>query len=194
MDLEASYKNFEDEKIIQLAQYEVEKLTPEAVKILKNEIINRKLNKKLIDVIDEQIEGISIDSFFEYAKFLLNLPCPICGKKDGDIDITRKGQVISAIVFTSYDKILICGCKDCLRKEIKRGMIMSLFLGWWGIPMGPIKTIQSIFYNLKKIKGTKTNDQSEDFIKFAYANKGYIMTNLDDEKELFELIKNINLH
>lgn len=39
-----------------------------------------------------------------------------------------------------------------LRKDeyaIKHGwpyLIASLFLGWWGIPWGPIYTIQSIFY------------------------------------------------
>jgi len=192
MDLEKKYNEFEDEKIIRIAQYETEKLTPEAIEILKKEIISRKLDPKLIEVIDDQLNGLLIDDFLEYTKFLIHLPCPICGKRDNEIDIMRKGQVVSAIFFTGYDKILICGCKDCLRKKIKSSMILSLIIGWWGIPMGPIRTIQSVFYNLKQIKETKTIYQSEDFLRFAYANKGFIMTNLDNEDELFDLIKGIN--
>ena len=71
-------------------------------------------------------------------------------------------------------------------------MTVSLFLGWWGIPWGPIRTIQSIVFNLRKLKENRNNSQSEDFLKFAYANKGFIMTNLGNNKELFELIKGIN--
>jgi hypothetical protein len=192
MNLENSYKGFDNEKITLLAQYEAEKLTPEAVELLKKEIISRNLNPKLIEIIDDQIKGISHEDFFEYSKFLLQLPCPICGQRYGEIDITRKARVVSVLIFTGYDKILICGCKDCLKKEIKRTMIISLIIGWLGFPFGPIRTIQSLYYNLDRIKETKTPDQSEDFIKFAWANKGFIMTNLDNEDELFGLIKGIN--
>lgn len=192
MNIENSYKEFDNDKITFIAQYEVEKLTPQAVDLLKNEIILRNLNPQLIEIIDEQLKGIEADDFIGYAKFLIQLPCPICGERYNEIDITRKAQVVSVLIFTGYDKILICGCKSCLRKEIKRAMIISLIIGWWGFPFGPIRTIQSLYYNLNKIKETKTPDQSEDFVRFAWANKGFIMTNLDNENELYDLIKKIN--
>lgn len=190
--MENIFKTYSDNKITLIAQYEAELLDPEAVDLLKKEIILRKLNPKLIEIIDDLIIGISQEDFFEYSKFLLQLQCPICGKYKGMIDITRKCSVISVLVYTGYYRILICGCKDCLRKKIKRTMIISLILGWWGFPFGPIRTIQSIFYNLKKIKETKTTELSEDFIKFAWTNKGFIMTNLNNETELFDLIRGIN--
>ena len=192
MNLEKSYKEFGNDKIINLAQYEIKKLTPEAIEILRKEIVRRKLNPKLIEIIDEQINGLRIDDFFEYAKFLLNLPCPICGLRGKKIDLTRKGLVVSFIFLTNYDKILICGCKDCLRKKIRKSMILSLLTGWWGVPLGPLKTIQSVFFNLRKLEETRSEDQSEDFLKFVYANTGFIHANLENESELFDLIKGIN--
>ena len=88
MDLEKSYKEFDNDKITILAQYEVEKLTTEALDLLKKEIILRNLNPKLIEIIDEQLKGILPDDFFEYSKFLLQLPCPICGQRYSEIDTT----------------------------------------------------------------------------------------------------------
>ncbi len=192
MNIEENYKSFEDYKIIRIAQYEADKLTPEAVEILRNEIKIRKLNPELLTAIDTQIEGTTLDDFFEYGKFLINLPCPICGKCDKEIDITRKGRVVSMIVFSGYDKILVCGCKDCLKKEITKTMILSLLIGWWGFPWGPINTIKSLIYNIKKIKETKNNEQSEDFLKFVNYNLGYISSNLENEDKLLELLENIN--
>jgi hypothetical protein len=192
MDLTKLYKGFDDEKIERLALYEVEDLSNTAVDLLKKEIVCRNLNPRLIEVIDAQLKGISVDEFFEYSKLLLNLPCPVCGKRGGNLDITRKGQVVSVVFFTGYDQVLICGCKDCLRKMIKRSLTVSLIFGWWGFPLGPIRTIQSIIFNIKRLKETRTEMQSEDFLKFAYANKGYIMAYVDSESDLLGLISEIN--
>ena len=60
--------------------------------------------------------------------------------------------MFSAVVFTSYQKKAVVACPDCLGAEARRGLWTSALLGWWGVPWGPIRTIQSISVNLSTIR------------------------------------------
>ncbi len=75
-------------------------------------------------------------------------------------------SVRSYIILTSVEKPLIIACPECISNSAKSALIKNLFLGWWGIHWGPIRTIHSIFLNLKAINAEKYNSPTREFIEF----------------------------
>jgi len=77
--------------------------------------------------------------------------------KDYEHEIKRGGKfvtfqyTISVIFFTFKETssiYLIKGSESSVFKGL-RFTLLTFFLGWWGIPWGPIYTIQSLINNLK---------------------------------------------
>ena len=182
---------YTNEQIIETAQYEVDKLSDTDIILLKTEIENRKLNPHLLEAIDIQRNGQSVFDFFENVRFLLNLPCPHCGKKDTPINITRKAQVVSFLIFTGYDKLLTAGCPDCIKKDLDKASRYTRIMGWWGVA-GPVRSLQALEYNKIRAEELDKNEPTTDFMKFAYANRGFIIANIENEAELSSLIQTIN--
>ncbi len=56
-------------------------------------------------------------------------------------------SVIMLTVFESTAVYLIRSEESRITKGLP-WILLSLFLGWWGIPWGPIRTVQSIWINL----------------------------------------------
>lgn len=186
-----SYRTFSDKQIEQKAQYEVEKLKDEDVVQLKAEIEKRNLSKRLLEAIDIQRNGETAFDFFEHVSFIRNLPCPHCGKTEQPINITRKAQVVSFLIFTGYDKLLTVGCPDCIIKNLEKASQQSRYLGWWSVT-GPARTLQALKFNEIQAYKIVKNEPTEDLIKFAYANRGFIIANIENEDELKSLINSIN--
>lgn len=180
-----------DNQLTELAQYEAEKLKIEEVLLLKAEIEIRKLNSHLLEAIDIQRNGESIFDFFEHVSFLQHLPCPHCGKNDKPINITRKAQTVSFLIFTGYDKLLTVGCPECIKKDIEKASSYTRYFGWWGIT-GPIRALQALEYNKIRAEELDKNEPTVDFMKFAFANRGFIISNKDNKDELSSLIQSIN--
>jgi hypothetical protein len=95
-------------------------------------------------------------------------PCKECGGL-APVDIYKSHQVYSALLWTSWKSIPHFCCQECGRKHQIKGMLYSLFLGWWGVPFGLIITPFQIIRNV--IEMTRNSAQpSADFIRIARIN------------------------
>lgn len=76
-----------------------------------------------------------------------NYYCDKCGRKDSTLRVTIFIWVVS-LLFVTYKQgwghIL---CSKCRIKYSLLFNIQVFFMGWWGIPFGPIYTIEALFKN-----------------------------------------------
>lgn len=73
--------------------------------------------------------------------------CPECGGP-GPVDVHTSHRVWSAIVMTSWGSRPQISCRRCgTRAQIREG-VLSLLLGWWALPWGPIITPVQVFRNV----------------------------------------------
>ncbi len=73
--------------------------------------------------------------------------CPACGKT-GPIDVHRSFKIWSALVLTSWKTEPRISCRKCATAAQSKGIVYSLFLGWWGFPWGFIITPIQIIKNI----------------------------------------------
>lgn len=73
--------------------------------------------------------------------------CPACGGP-GPVDIHISHRVMSALVFTRWSSHPLVASRSCGVKHQIEGLLISLFLGWWGFPFGLILTPIQIGRNL----------------------------------------------
>jgi len=191
-DLRNNYKRFSDDKLIQLATTDAAGLRPEAIQVLQEEIKDRGLSTDLLKGIDVQRKEINEKELLEFCEIIRKQPCPICGSALFKLNATLTGNVVSFLIFTNYEKKLVIACPDCLRKANKNAMIKSAFLGWWGIPWGIIRTIQSFIFNNKMSKQTQLEEPNENLIGFVLERVGTIEANKLDNARLQSLIKYLN--
>ena len=194
MDLEQirkNYADFDDFKIEHLAKNEVSGLNPEVVSILIDEIKKRGLDINLISGIEAQTKELTEIEVNELKSKVINLPCPDCGEKSGQLMGSIIRTVKSFIVFTSYKKGPIIACQSCLDKRRKSAMSTTFLWGWWGIPFGVFRTLITLIANLKDNK--KRNAISEEIIfSFVINNIGELRTNWDKESELVDFVRHTN--
>jgi hypothetical protein len=83
--------------------------------------------------------------------------CERCGTRD----TTVRGTVffwVFSIVFASFRRTAAgIWCDRCRRKESLKWTTVSLLVGPWGFPWGPIWTVQAIYRNLFR-GGFQTTD------------------------------------
>ena len=81
---------------------------------------------------------------------------------------------------------MIIGCTDCITASARNALLKSLLLGWWGIPWGPIRTIESVFTNIKAKDSNRYYGQTKEFMEFvrlhssAIKAKIHMIDNLND--------------
>jgi hypothetical protein len=76
--------------------------------------------------------------------------CRKCGKVDSTLRASAFVYTLSAVVIT-LRRPASSGifCSSCRRKEGIKWSLLTSLLGWWGIPWGPIFSVQSISRNLR---------------------------------------------
>ena len=144
-EIARNYQHYEDEKIEYLA-LNSRGLRKEAVAVLKDEIIRRNLDTRLLQWID--FETIEFESFEKEQLIhkISNLICPNCNSFS-DLKAYQFITVVSFItecVTNEYTQII---CNQCASKERKNSMLQTFLLGWWslkGLFVTPITLINSI--------------------------------------------------
>jgi hypothetical protein len=82
--------------------------------------------------------------------------CPKCHAR-GPVDVHISHRIYSALIYSSWRNIPNLCCRSCGRKIQVKDTIISLILGWWGIPLGLIMTPVQIAKNISGIiKGPNT--------------------------------------
>jgi len=84
-------------------------------------------------------------------------PCPKC-QGAGPVDVHASHWVYSAIAWTSWGSRPELCCRSCGAKKQWRDGVFSLFLGWWGMPLGFLITPVQLARNFVGITGIKGPD------------------------------------
>lgn len=74
--------------------------------------------------------------------------CERCGRLDASLRIAAFQYVYSALLFTSRKVAVGVWCSGCRRTEGWKWSLLTFFLGWWGIPWGPIYSIGALAQNI----------------------------------------------
>lgn len=71
--------------------------------------------------------------------------CQKCGKSDSSLRIASFPYVISIIFVTFRRQWGGLYCRQCRTQEMRKAKLLSMFLGWWGIPFGFFYTLGVLF-------------------------------------------------
>lgn len=183
-----NYQRMSDDDLVRIATEDAAGLTPEAREIIKEEIEKRNLNRNIIKGVQAQNKELTGKEIDAYCKIVRNLDCPSCGTIHSKLNGTMTGEVISFILFTQYRKKIIVACPACLAKANNKALIMSATLGWWGIPWGVIRTVQSISQNLKSKKAIHLDSPNTYLTSFVLSHIGQLETYRNDRQKLQEAI------
>lgn len=189
-DIRENYKNFYDEKIIQIAQNESKGLRPEVLEILKDEIIKRNLDRTLIIWVETESKPITDYEKETLKNIIENLPCPTCQGTERILrgyEINTVVSILISSIDTSETKFL---CKECGNKKKTISILKTLFLCLWsrrGILLTPITLIKDLFnlFFAKKIS-------NRIFDEFIETNIGLIRLRGKTKEVLNNLIINHN--
>lgn len=72
--------------------------------------------------------------------------CPVC-HGPGPVDIHTSHWAASIFVLTFWKSPTRLSCRSCGRNALVRDTLISVFVGWWGIPFGLILTPIQIVRN-----------------------------------------------
>ncbi len=163
-------------------------MTPEALEVIKEEIIRRKLDTSVIKGLEAQNKSYTIEEIDKYCNIIRQLNCPTCGTSHIALNATMTSEVMSFILFTQYINKLKIGCPNCLDKANKSALTKTALLGWWEIPWGIIRTIQAIGHNVKN-KNTNHCDTPNDFLRsYTLSKIGELETYKDNKEKLQQII------
>lgn len=185
------YRQMTDEQLLKIAQYEAADLNPTGLEILQEEIKRRELNPDLEKGIEAQIEGITEEEFEELANLIRHSSCPVCGKKDWPLQSEVVTEIVSVIVFTNRKQNLVIACPDCLREISNAVFRKTLILGWWGLPMGIIRTGQAVIQRFRSEERREELSQ-QGILEFSLASGGYLKANEDNPEAILQLLKENN--
>lgn len=168
-ELSEIYKDFDNEKIINLARFESKKLTDTAIPILKNEISKRQLDQKLIDWINLERNFFKGSELEILKTKIKHSKCSNCKIKNNNI----KGFYIHncSLTHNPREANLIL-CEECGKKFRNKNYIISATLGW----VSPKGFIKVPFYFLEELFDIPfRKKQSERILnEFIFENTGSI--------------------
>lgn len=78
-----------------------------------------------------------------------DVKCARCGRQDETLRLKLMHYVISLLLITFRRGSSGIWCDRCRAFEAAKWSFVSGILGWWGIPWGPIYTVQALFVNGK---------------------------------------------
>jgi len=86
--------------------------------------------------------GVPVDEPVEPLK----LPqCERCGAETPTLSVARFTYVLSIIIWSFRRSIEGVMCDPCRSKSAGRAALLTVLFGWWGLPFGPIYSLQSLY-------------------------------------------------
>ncbi|MBO9592397.1 MAG: hypothetical protein J7599_05755 [Niabella sp.] len=184
----AYYQQLDNDELMRIALHDAAGLTPQAQQIVQQELEKRNMGTAAADAVRIQNERYSLETIDGYCALARRLSCPSCGSSDMPLNGALISNTLSVFMITIQNKKLKIACPDCLDKANRKAITMTLLLGWWGIPWGPIRTIQSLGHN-NKSKTTNHEEGPNDYLRsFVVANIGAFEMYKNDKTKLQELI------
>ncbi len=91
--------------------------------------------------------NIPAEAVEAHARKLLQGLCPQC-QGAGPVEVFTAYRIWSALLMTSWRNEPHVCCRSCGTRHQLRSLLISVFLGWWGIPWGVILTPVQIVRNI----------------------------------------------
>jgi hypothetical protein len=88
--------------------------------------------------------------------------CQKCGRSDASLRWSAFPYVISIVILTFRRGWGGLFCGQCRRREMFKAKLLTLFLGWWGVPWGVFYTLGVLF---KSDNGDVPADVNADYLK-----------------------------
>jgi hypothetical protein len=105
-----------------------------------------------------------------HARQLRDGNCPRCNKA-GPVEVRNSYYVQSFILMTSWRTNTHVCCKPCGRKQNLKDGLLSLVLGWWGLPWGLLVTPIQVIRNLiAAIGGDSSSEPSPALLRVVRAH------------------------
>lgn len=183
-----NYQKKTDAELIQAATTDAIGLTAEAMEVVKEEIIRRKLDPSIIRALEAQNKTYTLEEIDSYCNLIRQLHCPICGSSVYPLNATMTSEVISFVIFTQWNKKLKIACPHCLDKANESALTKTALPGFWGIPWGIIRSVQAIGQNMKS-KKTNHTDTANDFLRsYVLSRIGELESCKDSKQQLQQII------
>jgi hypothetical protein len=186
--VQEAYQRMPDDELVRIATQDATGLTPEAIDIVKSEILRRGLDVNIAKGVDVQNRDYTIEDIDAYCNIISQLNCPFCGSAAEKLNATVTAEVMSFVVFSVYNKKVKIGCPGCLSKANNNALAKTVLLGWWGIPWGVIRTVQSIAVNIRSKKANHLQGHSDYLRGFVAGAIGEIETYKDNKGKLQQLL------
>lgn len=108
------------------------------------EILSNSESRAQYDIQSIQVENSAEDTC---AAGIDPIVCSCCGKISAQPRYVIFYMVKSYLVMTSRSTVQGIFCSACSEKRAIKASLITWLLGWWGIPWGPIYSVQALFAN-----------------------------------------------
>lgn len=186
-ELTESYKNFNNQKIINLATNESKSLREDVIPILEAEIERRNLDKNLLNWIKLErnfFKGAELQSL---KKIIQNSECSECGKKYNNIQGFNI-HYLSALDVNFDSEVIIC--ESCGKQLRKKSYIKTATLGL--LSFRSVFTVPIYFIGELIASFSRTKRSEKIIEEFIFENTGLIRE-YGNEK-IHELIGHHNIN
>jgi hypothetical protein len=129
-EIQENYKGFSDSKIENIARNESKGLRKEVLQILKDEIVTRNLNVRLVNWVDTESKSFEALERQNVISKIQNQNCPKCSK-NSKLYGFETNTVKAALFFTSINRNEVILCITCGKQEKLKAILITLFAGWW---------------------------------------------------------------
>lgn len=92
--------------------------------------------------------------------------CPHC-QSSSLVDAYTSYQITSFFVVTTTKTLLHISCQECGRKEQMKSLLMSMLLGWWGVPVGFFLTPLYVIKNIAAMGKNSLSKPSMELVEHA---------------------------
>jgi len=183
-----TYRKMSDQElVVNLTQHSAG-LTPEAMKIVREEVARRNLDGDITAGVEAQQRNYTVEEIDSLCELIRMLPCPVTGNTSQPLNATLTAQVMSFIFFTSYKKAIIVASPQVLDRANNKALAKTLLLGWWGFPWGIIRTIQAIIININSKRDHRAEGPNKYLRSFVLTKIGEIEAYRCDREKLLSVI------
>lgn len=182
--LAQSYSRMSDNELLSIAANEIKDLTPEAIEVLREELMRRRLGEGLESVIAVQLNEFSDEVMEKYLQLIRQQPCPYCSGQNESLNAIN-------IYINHYEDFYI-GCPSCLDKmyagESEDKISYDIPVSFKGIA-GSVK--QAVYYE-NLIKQVRSGKPSNALLLFVRERVGELELSKDNPEKMARLLKNPN--
>lgn len=179
-EFQSQYRDLSNDEIEWIALNKAATLRSEAVQALREEIGRRGLSRPVDGAIQAQTRRWTkgeLDAFIERYR---RRPCPRCGHQVELLNAVRAALARSFIILSAFEPKLVVGCPRCIRKEVERLSNLTMLLGWWGIPWGPINTMRALAINSKAKAAAGSMKPTAELHTYVASNIGEISADMSE--------------